>query len=158
MDEATMDREALATNFVCNVCCDPTLKNKKRINELFDLKKTSGIHENMTTQQILMWVNALLKPFSIRIKAINKNGDGYKLEVLNDVLGIVKRRNKRDRFYEDEANLLKQEARDGDPFIDEETGKTLIVRREEERVEKRRRVAEELDTSKLDVGINMDDD
>ena len=112
----------------------------------------------MTTQQILMWVNALLKPFSIRVKAMNKNGDGYKLEVLNDVLGIVKRRNKRDRFYEDEANLLKQEARDGDPFIDEETGKTLIVRREEERVEKRRRVAEELDTSKLDVGINFDDD
>jgi hypothetical protein len=105
-----------------------------------------------------MWVNALLKTFSIRVKAINKNGDGYKLEVLNDVLGIITRRNKRDRFYEDEANLLKQEARDGDPFIDEATGKTLIVRREEERVEKRRRVAEELDTSKLDVGINFDDD
>ena len=157
VDDATMDREAFATNFVCNVCCDPALQNKKRINELFDLKKTSGIHENMTTQQILMWVNALLKPFSIRVKAINKNGEGYKLEVLNDVLGIITRRNKRDRFYEDEANLLKQEARDGDPFIDEATGKTLIVRREEERVEKRRRVAEALDTSKLDVGINFDD-
>ena len=38
VDEATMDHEALATNCVCNVCCDPTLKTKKRINELFDLK------------------------------------------------------------------------------------------------------------------------
>ena len=39
VDEATMDREGFATNFVCNVCCDPALRNKKRINELFDLKK-----------------------------------------------------------------------------------------------------------------------
>ena len=34
----------------------------------------------------------------------------------------------------------------------------MYKRQEEERVEKRRRVAEELDTSKLDVGINFDDD
>ena len=150
VDEGGMDREAFATNFVCNVCDDPNFKNTKRINELFDLKKTSGIYESMSTQQIVIWVNSILKPFSIRVKAINKNGDGFKLEVLNDVLDIIKRRNKRERFYEDGANLLRQEAKGGDPFIDEATGETLIT--------KRKRVMVELDTSKLDVGINMDDD
>ena len=96
VDDQIVDREAFATNFICNVCDDPVFKKRKRINELFDLNKQSNIHQGMTTQQILLWVNSLLKQFSLKISAISKQGEGYKLEVLNDILGIIKRKNQND--------------------------------------------------------------
>ena len=79
VDDQTVDREAFATNFICNICDDPVFKKRKRINELFDLNKQSNIHQGMTTQQILLWVNSLLKQLSLKIKAISKQGEGYKL-------------------------------------------------------------------------------
>jgi hypothetical protein len=99
VDGRTLDREALATNFVCNICDDPAFKQRKHINELFDLRKEISIHQGMTTQQVLVWCNSLLKQFSIRIKSLGKHGEGYRLEVLNDVLGIIKRKNENDRVF-----------------------------------------------------------
>ena len=49
----------------------------------------------MDTKQMLIWVNSLLKQFSLSVRAIDCQGRGYHLEVLNDVLGIIQRKNKR---------------------------------------------------------------
>jgi hypothetical protein len=106
----------------------------------------------MTPQQILMWCNSLLKPFSVQVRA-QKHG-GYFLELQNDLLSLIKRKNDSGRFYEDSRNLLKQESRDGDPFIDEETGETLLEKRDRERGERMR----DFDTSGLDKGIDLTGD
>ena len=131
-----------------------SFKNYKRINELFDLRKTCKIHENMDTKQILMWVNSLLKPFALKVGAVDKHGGGYRLEVCSDMLGLIRRKNQKGRFFEDSENVLKQETQDGDPFMDEETGETLHQRWEQEREEVRRNY----NTSLLDQGVGGDDD
>ena len=154
VDGRTVDREAFATNFVCNICDDPAIKQRKHINELFDLRKESSIHQGMTTQQVLVWRNSLLKQLAIRIKSMGKRGEGYRLAVLNDVLGIIKRKNENVRFFEDRENLLQQENRLGDPFLDEATGETLPPKRERARAREMR----EFDTSGLDRGVVVEDE
>ena len=130
---------------------DATFKNRKRINELWELRKQTSISNGMNKRQILTWVNSLLMPFCWRVKS---NGGYVALERLNDVLGLINRKNEKGWFYEDKDNLLKQEDKNGDPFIDEQTGETIPQKLEKAR-EKRRK---DYDTSKLDVGINLDDD
>ena len=49
---------------------------------------------------------------------------------------------------------MKQESKDGDPFIDEETGETIIEKRERERGVRMR----DYDTSGLDRGIDLTSD
>jgi hypothetical protein len=44
----------------------------------------------MNRRQILTWVGSLLKPFSLKLRP---SGNTVSLEVENDVLGIIKRRN-----------------------------------------------------------------
>jgi hypothetical protein len=105
----------------------------------------------MTPQQVLMWCNSLLKPFSVQVRA-QKHG-GYFLELQNDLLSLIKRKNDSGRFYEDSRNLLKQESKDGDPFIDEETGETLLEKRERQRAEAMRNY----DTTGLDRGVDPTD-
>ena len=104
----------------------------------------------MSPQQVLMWCNSLLKQFSVQVRA-EKHG-GYFLELQNDLLSLIQRKNKAGKFYEDAKNLLKQESKDGDPFIDEETGETLIQKRE--RVQENK--MKEYDTSLLDRGLDFD--
>jgi hypothetical protein len=87
--------------------------------------------------------------FGLRVR---KERSTVSLEVQHDVLGIIQRKNARGRFYEDANNWLKQESQDGDPFIDEETGETLIERQERQVV----RRMQEYDTSGLDAGIVED--
>ena len=74
--------------------------------------------------------------------------------VLSDLVGLIKRKNARGRFYEDRENLLRQESRDGDPFIDEVTGETLTEKRQKTREWEMR----DFDTSRLDVGVGGDED
>jgi hypothetical protein len=152
--EAVMEREAFVTNFVCNIVEHESFRNQKRINELFDLRKTTKIHDNMDTKQMLIWVNSLLKPFALKVSAVDRHGGGYRLEVCSDVLGIVRRKNAKGRLFEDRDNVLKQESPDGDPFVDEATGETLLERRDRE-LERARR---EYDTSLLDRGVGGEDD
>ena len=148
VDGRVVEREAFATGFVCNLVDDPTFQNQKRINELFELRKSSSIHADMDTKQMLLWTNSLLKPFGLRVSPINRNGKGYQLVVLSDLLGLIKRKNARGRFYEDRENLLRQESRDGDPFVDGATGETLTEKRE----------TRDFDTSRLDVRVGGDED
>jgi hypothetical protein len=70
------------------------------------------------------------------------------------MLDLIKRKNSRGKFYEDSNNLLKQESKDGEPFIDEATGQTIIQKQQEERKEKMRA----FDTSRLDAGVGGDED
>jgi len=87
VDDAAVGREDFATNFICNLCNNPAFKNRKPINELFELRKETTVNENMDTKQMLIWVISLLKQFSLSVRAIDCQGRGYHLEVLNDVLG-----------------------------------------------------------------------
>jgi len=148
-----MEREAFATNFVCNIVENESFRNQKRINEVFDLRKSTKIHGNMETKQILLWVNALVNPFGLKVGAVDKHGGGYKLEVCSDILGLIKRKNRRGKFYEDSENLLKQETPGGDPFIDE-VGETILVKRERARV----REMQEYDTRLLDRGVGGEEE
>jgi len=103
----------------------------------------------MDTRQVHTWVNSLMGYFALRVR---KQGSTVSLEVQHDVLGIIQRKNASGKFYEDANNWLKQESQEGDPFIDEETGETLIERQERQVV----RRMQEYDTSGLDAGIVED--
>ena len=118
----------------------------------------------MTLVQITNWTNQILEPFSLKI--IGKGGN-YNIELLNDILELIRRKNARGKTYEDSNNLLNQPLKREDPFQDDvatvatgatgssvaPAGATTVAP-----VVKRRRVERVLDTSLLDVGVNMDDD
>ena len=76
------------------------------------------------------------------------------MRVLSDMLGLVQRKNRRGRFFEDGENLLKQESPDGDPFIDKDTGETSRQRQERQRQVERAA----FDTSRLDWGVEVDEE
>ena len=123
-------RRTVKDNFAEKVVSDPLFKRQKRLNELFDLEKAYNIHAEMTPQQILMWANSLLKPFSLQIKAGQKV---YRLELQNDLLNLINRKSEEGRLYKDNRGLLKQmvperfakypfeEGESKDLFADEET-------------------------------------
>ena len=86
-----------------NVVDDPLFKRQKRLNELFNLHKSYNIHKDMTPQQVLMWCNSLLKDFSLQIRA---DKETYYLELQNDLLALIKRKNKIGKIYFDEKQTL----------------------------------------------------
>ena len=92
----------------------------------------------MTPRQVLPWVNLLMKPFGLVIKGDHNR---YRLAERFDILGLIKRKNERGRYFVDGDNLLEQVKDDDDLFIDEETG------------EVRSRTMLIIDTSLLDVGV-----
>ena len=106
-------------HLVDNVVNDPLFKRQKRPNELFNLNKAYNIHKEMTPQQVLMWCNSLLKDFSLQIRA---DKETYYLELQNDLLTLIKRKNNIGKIYYDRDNLLKQVAlnQQDDLFIDDE--------------------------------------
>ena len=130
MDTKILNKDAVRTSFK-GLVGDASFSNQQRLNQLFGLCKGSSISSEMTPQQQLMWLNSLFKQFSFQVKA-EKHG-GYFLEIQNDLLALIRRKNQAGRLYEDSRNLLKQESREGDHFIDEVTGESLIERRERER-------------------------
>ena len=99
----------------------------------------------MTPQQILMWANSLLKQFSLQIKAGEKT---YQLELQNDLMSLIQRKNKNGREYEDRRNLLNQRVAkkqlEEDLFLDDET--------------RAKKTKKPFNTDLLDVGINHDDE
>ena len=124
---------------------DPLLKQQKRLNALFDLEKAYNIHGSMTPQQILMWANSLLKQFSLQIKAGEKT---YQLELQNDLMSLIQRKNKNGKIYNDGRNLLNQQVPkkrvEEDPFLDDKT--------------RAKKAKKPFNTDLLDVGINHDDE
>ena len=91
-----VEHEAFMTNFWCNVFDDPTFKRHKRINELFSLSKSSKLFKDMSPKRVQNWINRVIEPFSLQVVW---EREGYRLRVLNDVLGIVRRRNARVRPF-----------------------------------------------------------
>ena len=59
----------------------------------------------MTSQQILMSANSLLKDFSLQIKAGPKV---YRLELQNDLLNLINRKNAEGRLFKDSRGILNQ--------------------------------------------------
>ena len=95
-DETQIKKATVRENFAEKVVNDPLLKQQKRLNALFDLEKAYNVHGSMTPQQILTWVNSLLKPFSLQIKAGERN---YQLEIQNELMSLIERKNKSGRIY-----------------------------------------------------------
>jgi hypothetical protein len=119
-DESQLGKDNVKANFVEKVLTDPLFKKQKRLNELFGLEKTYNIHAEMTPQQILMWANSLLKSFSLQIKAGPKV---YRLELQNDLLNLIARKNGEGRLFKDSRGILNQmvpERFAKDPFSDDE--------------------------------------
>ena len=137
LDKTNIDRGALASNFDRNVVESPDFRDRKRINELFDLNKVSAIDKDMTPQRILLWANSLLKSFGVNIKADNAK---YKLEDKIGLVELIKRKNEAGKYFVDGENLLGQIKGKADLFIDEETGRVSKTK-------------DACDTSKLDAGI-----
>ena len=109
----------------------------------------------MTPQQILMWANSLLKPFSLQIRAGEKT---YQLEIQNELMSLITRKNKNGRIYKDGRNLLNQKVRtqiaeEEDLFLDDEPSATTGNEKPKAQVAKK-----PFDTARLDVGINADDE
>ena len=73
----------------------------------------------MTPQQVLMWCNSLLRDFSLQIRA---DKETYYLELQNDLLALIKRKNHMGNIYYNKDNLLKQGAlnQPDDLFIDDD--------------------------------------
>jgi hypothetical protein len=104
-DESQLGKDKVKVNFVEKVLTDPLFKKQKRLNELFGLEKTYNIHAEMTPQQILMWANSILKDFSLQIKAGPKV---YRLELQNDLLNLIARKNGEGRLFKDSRGILNQ--------------------------------------------------
>jgi hypothetical protein len=164
-DENQLKKELVKDNFAEKVVKDPLFKKQKRLNELFDLEKAYNIHAEMTPQQILMWANSLLKPFSLQIKAGEKV---YRLELQNDLMSLIARKNKRGREYKDSRNLLNQQvkrrvAEEDDQFLDDEvapaatpTGEAPAAHQPATGKPKTKKAKKRINTALLDVGINHD--
>ena len=164
-DEKHLKKELVKDNFAEKVVKDPLFRKQKRLSELFDVEKAYNIHAEMTPQQILMWANSLLKPFSLQIKA---GGKVYRLEFQNDFMSLIARKNKRGREYRDSRNLLNQQvkrrvAEEDDQFLDDEvapaattTGEAPAAQQPATGKPKTKKAKKRINTALLDVGINHD--
>ena len=108
--------------------------NMQRINELFGFTKINKVDVNMTIKHIMGWLNVILRQYSLGItitrKSIRKGGKihkhtMYKLEVLNDIVDLMKRRNQTcGAMYYDGQKMLHLIERNEidisfeDPFLD----------------------------------------
>ena len=98
------------TIWCCNIFDDPTFRRHKRITELFNLNKSSQITKDMTPRRVQNWINRVLEPLSLKVVLERK---GYRLVLLNDVLGIIKWRSERGQAFSDGKHLLRQATGDG---------------------------------------------
>ena len=153
-DETQLKKDLVRDNFAERVVKDPLFTNRLRLNELFELEKKYKIHEDMTPQQILMWANSLLKPFSLQIRAGEKT---YQLDIQNELMSLITRKNKNGRIYKDGRNLLNQKVRkqvvEEYLFLDDEPSATTGNEKPKAQMTKK-----PFDTSRLDVDINADDE
>jgi hypothetical protein len=144
VDRGKIDRESFLKNWEEGVVGRPEFQSK-RLNELWGLSKSRRIDAEMNPRQILAWVNMLMKPFGLKVKSDHGK---YGLEERFDIMGLIRRKNERGRYYVDGEGLLGQVLQSEDLFIDEESGE---VKRKTPRwvIEARER----LDTRWLDNGI-----
>ena len=160
-DETRLKKELVRENFVEKVVKDPLFTNRLRINELFDLEQKYNIHGDMIPQSVLAWANSLLKLFSLQIEAGEKT---YQLEIQNELMSLITRKNKNGRIYKDGRNLLNQKVRkqvveEEDLFLDDEAG-TAATESPAMGNEKPKttRANKHFNTTRLDIGIKRDED
>ena len=152
LDRQKINKESFLDNWA-GVVDDPAFQGK-RINELWNLTKTRRLDKEMNPRQITPWINMIIKPFGLKVESDHGK---YKLKERFDILGLIRRKNERGKFYEDSEDLLGQVSKGGDPFIEEATGETLIQNMDRERKEAAERRQIEFNTTPLDKGINEED-
>ena len=96
-----------------------SLFESKRLNELWNMTKTRRIDKDMSIRQVMFWINGLLKPFALVLKADHGK---YFLGELFDIKSLIKRKNDRGTYFKDGNNLLGQLRGNPDLYIDVETG------------------------------------
>ena len=69
------------------------------------MSKSSKLFKDMSPKRVQNWINRVIEPFSLQVVL---EREGYRLRVLNDVLGIVRRRNARGQSFFDGLKLLGQ--------------------------------------------------
>jgi hypothetical protein len=118
-----VSRDDLQKGWVENVAEKPEFQSK-RINELWDLPKSSKIDKDMSIRQVMGWANKLLKDFGLEIKADHAR---YSLKPRFDIMGLIRRKNQRGRYYKDRGNVLQQEPADDKHAFDEQAGEMRRV-------------------------------
>ena len=130
VDEGRIEQDTFMMNFVLNVLESPRFGDAKRINELFGLSKRSKPGVDMTARRMANWVSRIMKPFSLELRVEKGSGDMY-ISPLGDIVNLVRRKNERGRYFEDEGDVLKLQRRpaanmfdtsglDVDVFVDED--------------------------------------
>ncbi len=100
-----MKKDFVRDNFVEKVVRDPLFQKQRRLSEFFDLEKAHSIHAEMTPQPVPAWANSLLMQFFLHIRGGEKV---YRLELQNDLLSLIARKNTSGNIYKDSQNLLNQ--------------------------------------------------
>ena len=94
------------------------------------MSKGSKPSMDMTAQRMVNWVSRIMKVFSLELKVEKGSGDIY-ISPLGDIVELIRKKNARGRYYQDEGDLLKLKrcpaacmfdtsVLDVDVFIDEE--------------------------------------
>jgi hypothetical protein len=113
-----ISRETFRKHWVENVVATPEFQSK-RINELWNLAKSRRVEKDMSIRQIMPWINNLLKPFGLQLKAEHAR---YSLAPRFDMMGLIRRKNSKGRYFKDQRNLMKQLPADSEHAFDEESG------------------------------------
>ena len=82
------------------------------------MTKSTRIHEDMSTRQILLFVQQLLKQIEIVVRS--RRGKTYKLEHTYAFARLKERTNKAVNYYMAEHGLLSHVRRQTDLFLDKE--------------------------------------
>ena len=118
MDRRKIGREDFMRRWAERIASDPEF-NSRRLNELWGFVKSRRISKDMSMREILSWINMLLKPFGLTIKADHGR---YSLAHRFDILGLIRRKNSVGKYFSDGGDLLGQVQGNEDLFIDEDTG------------------------------------
>ena len=115
-NKTQLNADTIISNFKNNFVNNEDIQNKsKYLNQLFELNKNYKLTDDMTTKQILGYLNSIINKYSVSIYTEKKNirrGDKvekvyfYKLRVDNNIIDIVKRQHEKRNICKDNLNLL----------------------------------------------------
>ena len=130
--EQTITEDDITNNFKKNIYDNELIMNNmKYINVIFEYTKNYSFNIDMTPRQILGYMNAIFKNYSINIKAsTTTKRDGktthaaksYKLIILNNIIDIIKNQYETGETIEDSKNYLNLQPRTIDHGTDDGVG------------------------------------
>ena len=126
-----IDRAVLVKNWQDNIIGSCVFESK-RLNELWNMTKTRRIDKDMSIRQVMFWINTLLKPFALVLKADHGK---YFLGELCDIKGLIRRKNDRGTDFKDGENLLDQLRGNPDLYVDVETGEIRHKKKRHDEIE-----------------------